>query len=227
MAIETKSRPGRAPDYRLRGLDLDAPALAEPPSRTVRKRHPSYRRRRRRHIIQWVVAVVVVVLVAIFLRASVVQPFSVSSGSMSPTLRAGTDVLVLKSDLLMGRIEKGDIVVVHEPAAASCSPGGNGSRDLVERVIGVPGQTIRSSRGHIEVNGRRLDEKGWYNRSHGELGTTRIARTKIPQGSYFVMGDNRMNSCDSRAFGPIAESSVVGKVVATIARDGHPSVHFM
>ena len=52
----TKTRSGRAPDYRLRGLDLDAPALAEAPARTVRKRHPSYRRRRRRHVVQWVVA---------------------------------------------------------------------------------------------------------------------------------------------------------------------------
>jgi signal peptidase I len=226
-AVATKSRAGRAPDYRLRGLDLDAPAFTEPPSRTVRKRHPSYRRRRRRHIVQWIVALAVIALVAIFLRASVVQPFSVSSSAMSPTLRAGTDVLVVKSNLLMGPIEKGDIVVVHEPAASSCNAGGDGSRDLVERVIGVPGQTIRSSGGHIDVNGRRLNEKGWFNRSHGELGTTKIAPTKIPQGRYFVMGDNRTNACDSRAFGPIAESSVVGKVVATIARDGHPSVHFM
>ena len=225
--VTTKSHPGRAADHRLRGLDLDAPVFTEAPSRTVRKRHPSYRRRRRRQMIQWAVALVVVALVAIFLRAAVVEPFSVSSGAMSPTLRAGTDVLVVKSQLLAGSIGKGDIVVFHEPTASNCSAGGDGSRELVERVIGSPGQTIRSSRGHIYVNGVRLHEKGWYDPAQGELGTTKLANTKIPQGSYFVMGDNRTNSCDSRTFGPIPESSVVGKVVATIAQDGHPSVHFM
>jgi signal peptidase I len=225
--VAKKTRSGRAPDYRLRGLDLDAPAFAEAPAQTVRKRHPSYRRRRRRHVVQWVIALAVVALVAVFLRASVVEPFSVSSGSMAPTLRAGTDVLVLKSSLLMGPIGKGDIVVFHEPAASNCSAGAGASRDLVERVIGGPGQTIRSSGGHVFVDGRRLVEKGWFDPAHGELGTARIAATKIPQGSYFVMGDNRTNSCDSRMFGSIPESSVVGKVVATIARDGHPSVHFM
>jgi len=225
--VVTRSRSNRAPDYRLRGLDLDAPAFAEAPSRTVRKRHPSYRRRRRRHVVQWTIALATIALVALALRASVLQPYSVSSSSMAPTLRAGTDVLVVKSSLLSGPIGTGDIVVLHEPARSTCSTGGDGSRELVERVIGGPGQTIRSSAGHIYVDGRRLHEKGWFNRAHGELGTTRIALTKIPQGSFFVMGDNRMNSCDSRTFGPIPESSVIGKVEATIARDGHPYVHFL
>ncbi len=146
---------------------------------------------------------------------------------MAPTLRAGTDVLVLKSSLLMGPIGKGDIVVFDEPAASNCSSGAGASHDLVERVIGGPGQTIRSAGGHVYVDGRRLAETGWFDPANGELGTSRIAPTKIPPGSYFVMGDNRTNTCDSRVFGSIPESSVVGKVVATIARDGHPSVHFM
>ena len=177
MAIETKSRPGRAPDYRLprarpRRTGVGRTAVSD--RSQAASKLPA---RRRRHIIQWVVAVVVVVLVAIFLRASVVQPFSVSSGSMSPTLRAGTDVLVLKSDLLMGRIEKGDIVVVHEPAAASCSPAATGPRP---RGAGDrrTGPDDRSSRGHIEVNGRRLNEKGWYNPSFGEVGPTAITPTR-------------------------------------------------
>jgi signal peptidase I len=223
--VTTKSPSGRGPDYRLRGLDLDAPAFNEaPPPPTIRKRHPSYRRRRRRHVVQWVVALAVVAGVAVFLRVSVVQPYSVGSSAMSPTLHSGTDVLVLKSHLLMGSLGRGDIVVFHEPAASNCA---GSSHELVERVIAGPGQTVRSAGGHVFVDGHRLAEKGWFDQRNGEIGTTKIARTKVPEGSYFVLGDNRATSCDSRVFGAIPDSSVIGKVIATVARDGHPSVHFM
>jgi signal peptidase I len=226
--VTTRPGSGRGPDYRLRGLDLDAPAFNEaPPPPTIRKRHSSYRRRRRRHVVQWLVALAVVLLVTLFLRASVVEPYSVSSSAMAPTLHSGTDVLVLKSHLLMGSLGQGDIVVFHEPAASNCDARVGSPHELVERVIAGPGQTVRSSGGHVYVDGHRLAEKGWFDRRNGEIGTTKIARTKVPQGSYFVLGDNRANSCDSRVFGTVPDSSVVGKVIATVARDGHPSVHFM
>jgi signal peptidase I len=127
----------------------------------------------------------------------------------------------------MGSLGQGDIVVFHEPAASNCDAGAGSSHELVERVIAGPGQTVRSSGGHVYVDGHRLAEKGWFDRGNGEIGTAKIVRTKVPQGSYFVLGDNRANSCDSRVFGTVPDSSVVGKVIATVARDGHPSVHFM
>jgi signal peptidase I len=223
----TRSRSSRAPDYRLRGLDLDAHAFAEAPRRAVRKRHPSRRRRRRRHVIQFVVVLAMIALVAVLLRATVVEPFTVSSSSMVPALRAGTDVLVVKSGWLAGSIGTGDIVVIRKPAGVTCSPGGDPSDQLVERVIAVPGQTIRSVRGRIFIDGRRFHERGWYNTRFGETGPVDIPATKVPPKSYFVMGDNRHDGCDSRAFGAVAQSSVIGEVVATIARDGHAYVHFM
>jgi len=82
-------------------------------------------------------------------------------------------------------------------------------------------------KGTIAINGRRLKEPGWYNPSFGELGPTDTIRTHVPAGSYFVMGDNRMDRCDSRSFGPVPSSLLIGTVVATIARNGHPSVHLM
>jgi signal peptidase I len=97
----------------------------------------------------------------------------------------------------------------------------------VERVIAGPGETIRSGHGHVYVDGHRLAETGWFDPAHGELGTKKITATKVAPGHYFLMGDNRSNVCDSRTFGSVPDSSVVGKVVATIAQDGHPSVHFM
>jgi signal peptidase I len=144
---------------------------------------------------------------------------------MVPTLQAGTEILVVKSSRLTGAVKAGDIVVFHARQGFNCNSGGDDSRHLVKRVIGLPGQTIWSARGNIYVDGRRLREPGWYNPPFGELGPTKIARTKIPLGSYFVMGDNRTDSCDSRSFGPIPRSLLIGKVVATISRNGHPFVH--
>lgn len=217
----SRSRSRRAPDYRLRGLDLEAHELVESAPHPVRKRQP---RRRRRLLIRWAILLMVAATATLLLREYVVEPFSVRSASMVPTLPAGTDVLVVKSSLLTEPIKAGDIIVLHEPNGSRCSSGGD-SHDLVKRVIGEPGETIWSAGGSIYVNGRRLDEPGWYNPPSGELGGRRIPRTTIPAGNYFVMGDNRIGPCDSRSFGPIPKSLVVGRVVATIARDGHPFVH--
>jgi signal peptidase I len=223
-ATEAPPLPARTTDYRLRGLDLDAQVFAEAPARAVRKPR---RGRRRRHLIQFVVVLGVIVLVAAALRAWVVEPYTVSSSSMAPTLRAGTEVLVMRPGLLAGPIERGDIVVVDKPAGVTCNPGGDRSDRLVERVIAVPGETIGSVRGRIFIDGHRFEEPGWYDARYGETGPVDIAATKVPPKSYFVMGDNRHDGCDSRAFGAIPQSSVVGKVVATVARDGHGYVHLM
>jgi signal peptidase I len=220
-----KSR-SRAPDYRLRGLDLDAHAFTEAPSRAVWKRHPSRRRRRRRHVIQFALVLAVVALVAVGLRASVVEPFSVTSASMEPTVPSGTNVLVVKWDLLTGPVERGDVVVVDTPAGVRCNPDGDADH-LIARVIAYPGETITSVRGRIYLDGRRFHEPGWYSARYGETGPADIAPTTVPPNSYFVLGDNRHQGCDSRAFGAIPRSSVIGEVVATISHDGHASVHFI
>ena len=75
------------------------------------------------------------------------------------------------------------------------------------------------------VGACRLSGSGLATASADEVGPTAIVRTIIPSGSYYVLGDNRTDPCDSRAFGPIPGSSLVGKVVATTARDGHLFVH--
>ena len=144
---------------------------------------------------------------------------------MVPTLSSGTDVLVVKPSFLRGAIKAGDILVFRAPAGSSCASAGANAHQIVKRVIGLPGQTIWSAHGSIYVDGRRLREPGWYNPPFGELGQRRIVRTAIPTGSYFVMGDNRTDTCDSRAFGPMPKSHLVGKVVATLSRNGHPFVH--
>lgn len=216
----------RRPDYRLRGLDLEAPALVEAKPRVVRKSHPSRRRRRRRLVMQWLIVVGLLAATAVALRVSVVRPYTVRSTSMVPTLSPGTDVLVLRPKALTGHGKVGELVVFHRPTGFTCSGTADASTDYLKRVIAVGGQTIWSSGYRIYVDGRPLAEAHWYNKSFGELGPAPIARTVVPAGSLFVLGDNRTDPCDSRAFGPIAASSVVGKVIATTSRGGHPSVHF-
>jgi signal peptidase I len=223
----TVSRPKRH-DYRLRGLDLGAHNVAEGPLRPVRpprKEQPS-RRRRRRLLIQWAVAATAAVIVALLLRATVVQPYSVPSSSMVPTLQVGNRILVVKSRFLSGPIKAGDIIVFHQPKGLTCNSGGGQSHDLVKRVIGLPGQTIWSNSETIYVDGKILNEAGWYNQPYGQLGATEIVPTKVPAESYFVMGDNRTDTCDSRSFGPVSGSSVTGTVLAIILRNGHPYLRF-
>ena len=218
--------PRRSSDYRLRGLDLDAQGLQESRARPKRKRHPTVGRRRRRLLVKWVVVLTVIAVTALLMRAFVVQPFSLTSTSMVPTLHPGTNVLVVKPQFLTRGIDAGDIIVFHQPEGSTCGVSGT-SRGLVSRVIGLPGQTIWSEGEDIYIDGERLIEPEWRNAPFGELGTVAITRTEIPPGSYFVMGDNRTDTCDSRVFGPVRDSLVVGQVVATIAHDGHPSMRII
>ena len=222
----TPSRAHRRRDYRLRGLDLGAQRVADVAPPLLPKHHPN-RQRRRRLLVKWIVLLGVVTGVAALFRASVVEPFSVTSPSMVPTMQVGDRILVVKSKFVPGQLKVGDIVVFHQPQSARCGGAGGHSQDLVKRVIGVPGERIWSVADSIYLNGRILNEPGWYNPPYGHVGPTPIVATTIPSGQYFVMGDNRTDTCDSRSFGPISSSSIVGKVVATLLRSGHPNVHLL
>jgi signal peptidase I len=163
------------------------------------------------------IVVVVAVLVAVLLRTFVVQTFFIPSGSMEPTLQVGDRILVNKLSYHLHGVGRGDIVVFSRPPAENC--GGPEVNDLVKRVVGLPGETLSLSGGNVYVDGRRLDET-WLPAS--EQGVTRPGPDgtlyslqhpyKVPANDYFVMGDNRTDSCDSRYWGPIDRSLIVGKV---------------
>jgi signal peptidase I len=164
-----------------------------------------------------IIVVVVAVLVAVLLRTFVVQTFFIPSGSMEPTLQVGDRILVNKLSYHLHGVGRGDIVVFSRPPAENC--GGPEVNDLVKRVIGLPGETLSLSGGHVYVDGRALDES-WLPASAqgvtrpGPGGTLYSLQHayKVPADDYFVMGDNRTDSCDSRYWGPIAKSLIVGKV---------------
>ena len=221
--------PARRVDYRLRGLDFDASALRaqSTPTPVIHNKHPSRIRRRRRLLIQWLVVLALLASTVAILRGFVLEPYVVRSTSMVPNIAAGTNVLVLRPSALTGSIKLGDVIVFHQPKQVDCADGATGSQDFVKRVIGLPGQSIWSDGERIYIDGKLLNEPGWYNVPFGELGPSAIPAMTVPPDSYFVMGDNRTDPCDSRAFGAIPGSSIVGKVVASTWRGGHPFAHFV
>jgi signal peptidase I len=177
--------------------------------------------KRNRWLREAIVVLVFAFLVAIVLRTYVVQTFYIPTGSMEPTLQVGDRILVNKLSYHLHGIGRGDIVVFNRPQTENC--GGPAVNDLVKRVIGLPGETISTSDGYVDINGKRLNEP-WLPTSHqgitGEGPPGNPAGTaanlsspyKIPANDYYVMGDNRMDSCDSRFWGPISGSLIVGKV---------------
>jgi len=165
--------------------------------------------------------VAVAALAVLLLRAFVVQPFAVPGDAMAPTLQEGDRLLVLKSDLLAGPIHSGEIVVFRPRRSLPCAVAGSRVGDLVLRVVALPGEVIRSIGNAIFVNGRPLRERGWYDRRFGQVGSAPIRRTALAPGEYYVLADNRADACDSRVFGPIARSSIVGEGIAIVGRHGH------
>ena len=164
------------------------------------------------------------VLLAGLVRAFAFQTFWIPTSSMVPTLGVYDRVLVQKAFFTWRDVREGDIVVFSHPPLDHCL----GEGDLVKRVIALPGQTIYSSGNSIYVNGRRLAEP--YLPNDDPLGppvpdASRAHPYRVPAGEFYVLGDNRADSCDSRYWGPITGSSIIGKVVLTWWHDGRPDFH--
>src|SRR4051794_27321492 len=158
---------------------------------------------------EWIGLVVLALVIALLIKTFLFQAFYIPSESMVPTLKVGDRVLVNKLSYKFHDVHRGDIVVFKAPPAARS----DGIDDLVKRVVGLPGDTVEArDDGRIYVNDRLLDEPYL---PKGTL-TTNLPPTKIPAGHLFMMGDNRVASRDSRYFGPIKESAIIGRVFVRI-----------
>ena len=184
--------------------------------------------------IDWLVTILVAILVVLALKQWVVNPYRIPSSSMEPTLHcAGEQGCVSSGGLLNGsdrvlacRIcytlwspKRGDIVVFNTPprALVACGTGGV----YVKRLIGLPGDTWEERDGVVYINGKALTEK-YLDPAFRDHFT--IAAKKIPPGQYFMMGDNRAGSCDSRKWGTVPRHDLIGKVVATYWPPGRVSI---
>jgi signal peptidase I len=176
---------------------------------------------RRRQIVEWIVTLAVAAIVVLAVESEIVQPFRVPTASMEPTLlcarptegctaRLNDRVLVAKIVFRFRNPHRKEIVVFHAPAAAKrlCSEGGT----FLKRVIGLPGEVVSEKSGFFYVDGRKLAEP-YLSLDYRDSVTHTWPRLGPKQ--YFVMGDNRIASCDSRTWGPVARSAFIGPVVAT------------
>jgi signal peptidase I len=129
---------------------------------------------------------------------------------MEPTLLVGDRVLVNKWSYRVHDVNRGDIVVFTKPPEETSK-----IKDLIKRVVGLPGETVTIDNNQVLINGQVLDEPylptGTINVPVGSHGCAPANPCMIPEGDVFVMGDFRTNSEDSRFFGPITESSIVGR----------------
>ena len=209
---------GGAPD------DLSGtPGRAAGSRLATRKAPPS----RRRALAGWATCLALALLLAFGIRTFVFQVFSIPSTSMVPALDVHDRIVVQKAFFNWHQLREGDIVVFTHPPRDHCWRAR--TSHLVKRVIALPGQTIYSAGGILYVNGRRLREP--------YLPPARPARAPdtgyhqqdpfhVPRGELYVMGDNRAISCDSRFWGPIRGSSIIGRAVMLLWHDGHPDLHF-
>jgi signal peptidase I len=175
----------------------------------------------RRTIVEWVLTLAVAGLVVLVFEAEIAQPFRVPTSSMEPTLlcakpgigctaRFNDRVIVAKIVYRFRNPRRYEIAVFHAPPRArlKCTEGGT----YLKRVIGLPGEQISERDGVFYVDGTKLHEPylSFYTRDSLTMTWPRLGAKE-----YFVMGDNRLGSCDSRTWGAVPRSAFIGPVVAT------------
>lgn len=177
---------------------------------------PASRRRQSKHkarsplrsLVEWGIVIGGALAVALVIQAFLFQAFYIPSESMEPTLQTGDRVLVNKLSYDLHDVNRGDVVVFERPPNEPPSE----VHDLIKRVVGLPGDTVEGVDGVVLVNGEPLDES--YLAS-GTI-TSPFSAVVVPEDHVFVMGDNRGNSRDSRFFGPIDESLIVGRAFVIV-----------
>jgi len=201
--MQTKSE---SPD----DVPSEAPTNPSPPPEATKSR------KKRPKALEFIETIVVAVLLAILIRATIAEARFIPSGSMIPTLEVGDRLVVEKLSYYFSDPQRGDIVVFYPPNP-SVEPLSNTERFFrwlgftreaayIKRVVGLPGEILAVQDGHVLINGEPLSE---LYTEFPALDET--PPTQVPAGHYFMMGDNRNNSKDSRVWGSMPRQNVIGK----------------
>jgi signal peptidase I len=185
------------------------------------------------NIVELVATVAIAVGLALLIQAFLVKPYRIPSGSMIPTLQIGQRILVNRLDTSPGL---GDVVVFHPPTGATSADGTCGNPNqgsghdqacdkdvpvesgetFVKRVVGLPGDHLTIKAGYVYRNGKK--ETGSYIQNCMDVAGADCnfpTPIVVPAGDYYMMGDNRGNSLDSRYWGPVPQKWIVGVAFAT------------
>jgi signal peptidase I len=180
-------------------------------------------------LLELVMIVAVALGLALGIQAFLVKPFRIPSESMVPTLEIGQRVLVDRVSFRFGDPDRGDIVVFKPPVGSdsnSCGVQHSGDSpcprptedrsdtNFIKRVVGLPGERLKVIDGAVYINGRRQNEDFARLDSTCEICNLPVEIT-IPEGYYFMMGDNRGASADSREWGPVPKKWMIGKAFMT------------
>jgi signal peptidase I len=193
-------------------------------------RRAAARRTRRRFFAELPFLLVAALILTILVKGFLIQAFFIPSRSMEPTLDVGDRVVVNRLAYRLGDPAHGQVVVFLRPTGVDQAPAGGpiswvrravaqslggtppGSEDLIKRVVGLPGDVVEGRGGYLVRNGRRVDEPYLRRTTF----TSDFKKVRIKPGHYWVMGDNREDSADSRTFGQIDRSQLVGRAVLTV-----------
>jgi len=188
-------------------------------------------------VIELVVIVALALGLALAIQAWIVKPYQIPSGSMEPTLDVGQRVLVNRFIYHFHEPKAGDIVVFHPPegaeSASECGvlvkkmqpletgepcpkpTPGESSQTFIKRIVAVGGDTLSVKDGHPVVNGVEKTDEPYTNPCGGGYECNLPKTIKIPPGYFFMMGDNRGESDDSRYWGPVPKEWIIGEAFAT------------
>ena len=160
----------------------------------------------KREIFEWIMVIVVAAAMAFVVRTFIFEPVRVEGSSMLNTLTNGEYMIATKFDYLLGDPERFDIVICDYPNT-------DDGKYRVKRVIGMPGETVELVAGELYINGEHLEQPFDMTPNEAYFGPF-----IVPEGHYFVMGDNRNNSKDSRStlVGPLERSMIKGHVRAVV-----------